>query len=451
MTSPTADDRHRHVFVDVSNTLAVPYQTGFQRHTRELLRRLPGPDDAGPIRFIPVRWCLECGTFRRLDPGESAQLATFRAPATPPRSRLSQLADPLPGPVRSALARAIRLGPVQALRDRAAQRRRLAAHPAGHGTLRIDEWPRDSWLFDLEAAWHNVPHRAELLPAMAARGVRTATLIADVMPTQFPEWFDDGQIRLFTSFIDAHLDHSERFVCISRCSERDVVEYSRRRGDDRPLRTSVITMGANFRVAAANLPRPESAPPGRFILSVGTVEPRKNHALLLDAFDRLADEIPDLSLAIVGKAGWMTEAITERMRAHPLAGGRLRWLDHVDDDTLDGLYRHAFVSVQPAFYEGFGTPVIEALANGLPTIASNGGALVEAGGARAEFFDPHRLDELVTLLRRHATDDAYHRARREALSDYRPPTWEDGAAGIVAALSPDALTPDPAERTRAAE
>ncbi|MBK6668925.1 MAG: hypothetical protein IPG46_04270 [Actinobacteria bacterium] len=57
----------------------------------------------------------------------------------------------------------------------------------------------------------------------------------------------------------------------------------------------------------------------------------------------------------------------------------------------------------------------------------------------------------MTLLRRHATDDAYHRARREALSDYRPPTWEDGAAGIVAALSPDALTPDPAERTPAAE
>jgi len=423
-----------HVFVEVTNTLAVAYVTGFQRHTRELLARLPGPDDGGPLHFVPVVWCAECDDLRRLTAEEADRLARFRPPGTPTRSRLSVLGDRLPGPVRDTARRLVRTPAAHRLRERAAAERRRRAHPPGHAALCVGRPPADAWLFDLEAAWHNLPRRDELLPRLHARGYRTSTLVADVMPMQFPQWFDAGQQRLFGSFMEAHFRHSERFVAISRCSERDATQVAAARGFG-PLDTSVITMGADFRRAADDLPRPAEAPPGRYVISVATVEPRKNHGLLVDAFDRLADAHPDLSVCFVGKAGWMTDDLQARLRSHPLAGGRFRWLDRVDDDLLDALYRHAFVAVQPAFYEGFGTPVIEALGNGIPTLSSNGGALPEAGGEWAEYFDPTDLDALVALLERHLADPAHHEAARARLVDYRPPSWEDGARGIVDAFS----------------
>jgi glycosyltransferase involved in cell wall biosynthesis len=435
MTSPTTPTARRTVWVEVSNTLAVDYVTGFQRHTRELLARLQRLD--GPVTYVPVRWCGECGTFRRLTAAEADSLATFRPRPEPVRSRLAQIADPLPDLLKDAGRRVIRTRPARAVRDELARRRRLRNHPPEHASLRIDDWPDESWFFDLEAAWHNVPHRAELLPWLADRGVHTATLVADVMPTQFPQWFDTGQIRLFSTFIEAHLQHSEKFVCISECSRRDVVELAGRLGVTLPSDLPVITMGANFRRADDDLARPPEAPGGRYLLSVATVEPRKNHQLLIDAFDRLKVAHPDLGLVMVGKAGWMTDDLQASMRAHPDHGHRFRWLDKVDDDLLDALYRHAFLAVQPAFYEGFGTPVIEALGNGVPTLSSDGGALPEAGGGWAEYFDPHDVDQLVALIERHLVDPAHHDAKRAALADYRPPTWEDGASGIAAAFGLD--------------
>lgn len=434
MTSASSPPHRRTVWVEVSNTLAVDYVTGFQRHTRELLARLQRLD--GPVSYVPVRWCAECGTFRRLTAAEADALAHFVPRPTPQRSRLAEITDPLPAPLKDAGRRLIRTRPARAARDELARRRRLRDHPADHDSLRIDEWPDESWFFDLEAAWHNVPHRAELLPWLIDRGVHTATLVADVMPTQFPQWFDAGQIRLFSTFIEAHLRHSEKFVCISECSRRDVEHLAEELGVGE-LDTSVITMGANFTRAADDLPRPPEAPPGRYLLSVATVEPRKNHGLLVAAFDRLKDRHPDLALVMVGKAGWMTDDLQAAMLGHPDQGGRFRWLDKVDDPLLDALYRHAFLAVQPAFYEGFGTPVIEALGNGVPTLSSDGGALPEAGGDRAEYFDPHDLDGLVRLIEQHLDDPAHHERMRAALADYRPPSWEDGAAGIAAAFALD--------------
>lgn len=424
---------NRTVWLDVSNTLDVNYITGFQRLTRELLSRLTKV--SGNVHYRPVRWCVECGTFRTLNAAETDRLATFVASTTVPRSRASQLSDPMPAPLKAIARRLIRTTPVRRARDELARRRRLRDHPAWHREHRIDVWPDDSWFFDIEAAWHNVPHRSELLPWLASRGVRTTTLIADVIPFQFPQWFDANQIRLFTSFIEAHLRYSERFLCISESSERDVIALAERLGIERHLDTSVVTMGANFHRAEADLPRPSSAPPGRYLLTVGTIEPRKNHGLLLDAFDRLRDSHDDLSVVVVGKAGWMTTDVQERLRTHPDAGDRVRWLDRVDDRELDALYRHAFLAVQPAYYEGFGAPVVEALANGVPTLSSNGGALPEAGGTWAEYFDPDSVDQLVELIKRHLSDQSFHDAKVLALGDYQPPSWEDGAADIEAVFA----------------
>jgi alpha-1,2-rhamnosyltransferase len=229
---------------------------------------------------------------------------------------------------------------------------------------------------------------------------------------------------------------SARFLCISAATERELRRIARRIGERRELDCVVTPLGADFTRTDDPLPLPTELLGHRYLLCVGTLEPRKNHGLLLDAFDLLRTRYPDVSLVLVGKVGWRIDALVERIMGHPALGRRLFWFDQADDELLATLYRHAFVAVTPSFSEGFGAPVIEALAHGVPTLSSNGGALPEAGGDLAEYFDPHDVDALATLVERHLLDERWNLQQRRRLATYRAPTWDDSAAAVLAALQP---------------
>ena len=420
------------VWVEVTNTLSVPYTTGLQRVTRELLSRLPGPETSdGPLRFVPVRWCPVHLTYRRLTPAERVLLAETPAPISAdvgrrwvdrlPRPLAAQARRLARGPVVAPIRRAVGLGPKLPL-----------AHPA----LEIGPWPRRSIFFDLEAAWHDPRSRADLLPELLDAGVIPATLVADVLPEIHPEWFESGPAGLFRAFLRAHLRHSMRFVCISDATAADLRSVAKEVGENRRLNTSTITLGADFPSADTAAPLPDELDGSRYLLDVSTLEPRKNHTVLLDAFDSLQRSYPDLVLVLVGKQGWKTDELVERIRGHLLLGRRLFWYDAAGDDLLDTLYSHAFLAVTPSFSEGFGAPVVEALAHGVPTVASNVGALIEAGGKLAEYFDPHDSADLARVIEQHLFDAVRHERARSALEHYRAPTWENCAAQVVAALAP---------------
>jgi glycosyltransferase involved in cell wall biosynthesis len=173
---------------------------------------------------------------------------------------------------------------------------------------------------------------------------------------------------------------------------------------------------------------------GRFLLVVGTLEPRKNQALVVEAFDRLRHRHEDLGLVIVGRQGWMVDELVERIRSHPEFGRRLLWPDGVDDGQLAWLYRRAFLTVAASRYEGLGVPVMEALHHGCATIASTGGALAEAGDGRVETIDPDDVDGLVVAIERHLLDDDHHDDLVTRAAGYVPPAWADTTEAVAAAL-----------------
>jgi glycosyltransferase involved in cell wall biosynthesis len=145
--------------------------------------------------------------------------------------------------------------------------------------------------------------------------------------------------------------------------------------------------------AAAEMFRPVTGPPAAkgldkpYFLFVGTIEPRKNLVRLIDAFGAFARDVPAVNLVLAGQRGWKCQEIYARA-ARPDVAGRILILDYVSEDSLPSLYSHALACVYPSLFEGFGFPVVEAMACGAPVLTSNTTSLGEIGEGAALLIDP---------------------------------------------------------------
>jgi glycosyltransferase involved in cell wall biosynthesis len=169
----------------------------------------------------------------------------------------------------------------------------------------------------------------------------------------------------------------------------------------------------------------------RYLLTVGTLEPRKNHTVLLDAFDRVQADHPDLHLVVVGRQGWRVDELADRLQRRAESDPRVHWFHQATDGELEALYQGAFAVVAPSLSEGFGLPVAEALARGRVVLSSHGGALREAGGEAAEYFDPTDPGQLEALLRLHLGDGGHHEARSAVSAAVVPRRWREVAEELA--------------------
>jgi glycosyltransferase involved in cell wall biosynthesis len=149
------------------------------------------------------------------------------------------------------------------------------------------------------------------------------------------------------------------------------------------------------RAAAGEFVTREYGLPRGFMLTVGTIEPRKNHMTLLDAVE---SEARAPLLVVVGGEGWRCAETMRRVRKLE-AEGRVRYLGWVDDSRLAVLYSAATLMVYPSYYEGFGLPVLEAMACGCPVLCSWSSSLPEVGGDAVRYFRPRDREGLVRQLR----------------------------------------------------
>jgi glycosyltransferase involved in cell wall biosynthesis len=135
----------------------------------------------------------------------------------------------------------------------------------------------------------------------------------------------------------------------------------------------------------------------RYILAIGTIEPRKDYPLLVSAFSSVAAALPDVALVIVGRDGWGLERYQAAVQASP-ARGRIVRPGYLDDRSLDVLLHRAAVLAYPSVYEGFGFPPLQAMAAGVPVVATSAGAVPEVVGDGAVLVDPGDGDALAAEL-----------------------------------------------------
>ena len=236
-------------------------------------------------------------------------------------------------------------------------------------------------------------------------------------------------LRFFHRSIELARAQADVVVCPSQATVDDCVRhgFDARRLMLVPWGTDVHTVDAS-RIAGA---RARFGIAGRYMLWAGTIEPRKNLPVLLDAFARVAETDRDITLVLAGPTGW-NESIGDRVAA---LGARVRSLGFVDRSSLDALMAGAELFCFPSRREGFGLPVLEAMAAGTAVITSSGTSTAEVVGESGVVVHPDDVDGLAAEISRLLVDDGERERLAAAGRDRaeRVFTWEATASALVSA------------------
>lgn len=287
--------------------------------------------------------------------------------------------------------------------------------------------PNDRLLM-LDSSWEfqNI-HRRRLREARA-RGVDVISCLFDLVPLKMPAMCAGGMPEVFTAWLQSALTYSTGFVCISRAVADEFHRLLEAMAYPHPMKIGAWPLGADF---ADDTDAPQADPdadpdgPATFLM-VGTVEPRKGHWVALRAFDALWGDGVDVRLDIVGKPGWSTGALVERLEGHPEAGRRLVWHRQVSDAELARHYRRATALLACSHAEGFGLPIVEAGHFGKPAIVSDLPVFREVGHGAVglRLFEPGNAAALARTIRDFLTDrqTGSHRVRSSGAA------WPDWTA-----------------------
>ncbi len=259
-----------------------------------------------------------------------------------------------------------------------------------------------------------------------ARPCMGVVTIHDLAFEVFPEDFSKRTGWKYRTFARRAARSAQRVICVSGYTAEDVV----RRYDVDEARVRIIPN-------APSLPIGDEAVPddGPYLLAVGDLRPKKNLLRLVQAFRALRKEGLEHRLVLAG-----IDSGVEADRVRAAAGGEpVRLTGYLSDARLDALMRGADALVHPSLYEGFGLVLVEAMARGVPVVASRETALPETGGDAAEYFDPVDVADMAAAIRRVVGDRARHaELARRGLARAGRLSWADSAA-LTAAVYEEML------------
>ncbi|HWY80287.1 MAG TPA: glycosyltransferase family 1 protein [Candidatus Sulfotelmatobacter sp.] len=271
--------------------------------------------------------------------------------------------------------------------------------------------------------------------------VPTVVSVMDVSYLRFPELFQPSDLYQLRNWTIYSVKRAKKVLTISNSSRDDIIKAYKTPAD------KVVTIYPGIKtilslephVFGMNQLQTKYHISNKFILFVGTLQPRKNIVRLIEAFSRLKTEdneidISDLQLVIIGRRGWQYEEILAAPRKFGVEG-HVKFLENVQDDELDVFYQHALCYVLPSLYEGFGLPVVEAMQRGCPVITSNVSSLPEVGGDAVLYVDPEDVTDIEEKIKQLISDK---KLREELIEKGKKQiqkfSWEKSAKETLAIL-----------------
>lgn len=405
----------RRIFMDLSYTRTQAGNVGITRTVRRLLdalAKVPG------IECIPV--AFHSGGFR------SAGSTAAARPTGSPQGAARVYRRLTSGVARRLISACV---PLPVLETAWALAGRWTFDSLSVREPAVAFRPGD-WLVLADESWN---YRAWTAAERArAQGARVLLVVYDLIPLRQPQYCAPLFARVFPHWLARMLASCDAVLCISRATQGDLLAWCAEQRIACPPAAN-FRLGSDVPVAGSGGVR-ESVreflgAPGVCFAAVGTIEPRKNHALMLDVFERLWAAGEDLRLFIAGRAHADCQALVERMRQHPQRGRRLLTVHDASDAEIALAYTQCRALVFASLAEGFGLPLVEARARGCAVIASDLPALLELADEGVSFFASGNADALEEQLRLHAAAARPHPAAGRAF------TWDDSASQFIARAS----------------
>jgi glycosyltransferase involved in cell wall biosynthesis len=314
----------------------------------------------------------------------------------------------------------------------------MPAWVAGHEVRSVragyKPWRMAVWLGQLaRVGFDRLVPDCELLHAtehllLPLRSCPTVLTVHDLIFRLFPEhhkrlnrWYLNAALPLYCRRADA-------VICVSEHSKADLVRLW---GID-AARVHIVYEAADpcFRPAAVEevqMMRVRYGLPERYLLTVGTIEPRKNLVRLLDALAIVREKGDDVRLVIVGRMGWLYQDFLHKLERFDHRDAVVR-PGFVPDAALPAVYTGATATVLASVYEGFGLPILESMACGTPVVSSRTASLPELGGDAARYFDPFNVEEMAAAIREVWRDAELRRqARQKGFAQSARFSWQQAA------------------------
>lgn len=303
-------------------------------------------------------------------------------------------------------------------------RRLRMAQPFGRGALTEALKRPGSKVFLLVS--HRALERPAQIAAMRRQGCHFVPLIHDLIPLRHPEFARAGQAEMHRRRITTTAILADAIIVNSAATAAELQPWLADRVASPPV--AVAALG----VAPPQVETPPVALRPYFVV-LGTIEPRKNHMLLLNMWRHFATTLGPAAprLVVVGRRGWESENVHDMLERCSALDGLVREVGTLPDREVASLLRGARALLFPSFAEGFGLPLAEALALGVPAIASDIAALREVGQQVPDFIDP--LDGLAwrnAVLDYARPESNARRAQLARMVSWQPPSWDQHFAAV---------------------
>jgi|APSaa5957512535_1039671.scaffolds.fasta_scaffold20988_2 glycosyltransferase involved in cell wall biosynthesis len=308
--------------------------------------------------------------------------------------------------------------------------------PSGEDSY-IDYSKGDVFL-GLDLTAHLFPIINTVLKDMRLKGVKINYVVYDLTPLINREWHQVGTATAFVDWIDSLAHHADGLICISDSVAKDLNEWLVKYFPEQKekLEVSFFHLGSDIHNSAPTFGLPDDAANVLEIikrkpsfLSVATIEPRKGYDQILSAFEVLWQQGHDLNFIIVGKAGWNTEELIEKLSCHPELNHRLFWLEEITDEYLEKIYKASTCLIAASESEGFGLPLIEAAQHKLPIIARDIPVFREVAMEHAYYFSGRAGQELASSINEWLSQ--YEQNKAPKSDDLTWLTWEQSTNQLM--------------------
>jgi len=313
------------------------------------------------------------------------------------------------------------------------------------GAYRVDPtWRRNDKSGCFFGISHGMLSRTAYMAALARhKNLKRVFFIHDTIPCDYPEYCREKEgakhlLRLRNTF--RYASH----VVVNSEYTRQRLEHWRQLLGGAEVEVEVIPIGVDEGLRAiARYDASLFASKRPYFVVLGTVEPRKNHSLLLHLWRDFAETLPAEKvpeLLLIGRRGWENESVVRMLERCECLQGHVREMNGVLDDELWPLLRGARAVLFPSYVEGWGMPMVEALALGVPVIGSDIPAFREAGQGVPELISPMDGNLWSARIREYAREDSIGRLeQKHRLRNYSPPTWQQHFAKVETMLGSEVV------------